>query len=317
MFNNIVNYAYLNSLIIFYFFAKCKSFLMLINNLFHLFVASHKNSLAFSTLQTYASCYRKLNVIGNMHVNEINTMQLQTILNEQKNLSTKTINNLISFTQSLFKFAVNMQLIKESPAAGLVRCKPNKKQIECLTAENSIKLINYLIKQEKLIGYFYAIAFNTGLRTSELYALRWQDINVAQKKITIEAAIVRGMRKCTKTNHIRYIDVNDACIKYLLSLYAISSKHTYIFSNDNYSFNCNNAKRRNAMWYKALKILNIPKIKPSATRHTYASIALSEGARPAWVAQQLGHASINTTYKFYAKWINCSENSKFANLINL
>ena len=287
-------------------------------NLFKLYLESTSKNLAHSTLQSYQSMFARVcQVIGNKDITTIKTLDLQIIMNSYYQLSAKSINNYISFLQSIFKFAVNMQILEHSPADGLVRCKHVIKPIECLTATQASKLIEYLIKQNKLVGLFYAVAFNTGMRTSELYGLRWQDINIHNKKITVEGAVVRGIRKATKNNKVRCIDINNACIEYLMQLYSISREREYAFSTDTYNFTCSNAKSRVRLWYKALKLLNIPKIKPSATRHTYASIALSKGARPAWLALQLGHASINTTYKFYAKWINSDENSKYANLINL
>ena len=287
-------------------------------NLFNLYLESTSKNLAHSTLQGYQSMFAKVcQNIGNKDITTLKTLDLQKIINSYYQLSAKSINNYISFLQSVFKFAVNMQILKHSPADGLVRCKHVIKPIECLTGTQASKLIKYLIKQNQLVGLFYAVAFNTGMRTSELYGLRWQDINIHNKKITIEGAVVRGVRKATKTNKVRCIDVNNACIEHLIQLYSISREREYAFSTDTYNFTCNNAKSRVLLWYKALQLLNIPKIKPSATRHTYASIALSNGARPAWLALQLGHASINTTYKFYAKWINSDDNIKYANLINL
>jgi len=43
------------------------------------------------------------------------------------------------------------------------------------------------------------------------------------------------------------------------------------------------------------------------TRHTYASLLLSDGVSPVYVQQQLGHASIQITVDTYGKWIRVSE----------
>lgn len=41
---------------------------------------------------------------------------------------------------------------------------------------------------------------------------------------------------------------------------------------------------------------------PYAWRHTYASLALMDGASPAFIAQQLGHSEA-VLRKHYARWI--------------
>ena len=45
---------------------------------------------------------------------------------------------------------------------------------------------------------------------------------------------------------------------------------------------------------------------PYPWRHTYASIGLTNGAEPAWMAKQLGH-SLQMFYTVYAEWINSED----------
>ena len=45
---------------------------------------------------------------------------------------------------------------------------------------------------------------------------------------------------------------------------------------------------------------------PYPWRHTYASIGLTCGADPAWLADQLGH-SLQMFYNTYSKWIKSEE----------
>ncbi|MBN4053362.1 tyrosine-type recombinase/integrase [Haliea sp. AH-315-K21] len=42
---------------------------------------------------------------------------------------------------------------------------------------------------------------------------------------------------------------------------------------------------------------------PYQTRHTYASILLSSGKNPLWVAQQMGHKDWGMIRKVYGRWI--------------
>jgi integrase len=50
-------------------------------------------------------------------------------------------------------------------------------------------------------------------------------------------------------------------------------------------------------------------------RHSYASIMLSNGAPPLYVAHQMGHRSPDVTLRIYSKWMPSGERSH-ANLIN-
>src|SRR5207237_2372182 len=42
---------------------------------------------------------------------------------------------------------------------------------------------------------------------------------------------------------------------------------------------------------------------PHCLRHTFASLLLQQGESPAYVQQQLGHASIQLTVDTYGKWL--------------
>ena len=48
---------------------------------------------------------------------------------------------------------------------------------------------------------------------------------------------------------------------------------------------------------------------PYPWRHSYASLGLTGGAEPAWLAKQLGH-SLQMFYSVYATWIDTDERDK-------
>ena len=54
----------------------------------------------------------------------------------------------------------------------------------------------------------------------------------------------------------------------------------------------------------ALQIAQLPPgVRLHDLRHTYASLALSRGASPYWVSEQMGHSSYKITLDVYAHWI--------------
>ncbi|SFB35876.1 integrase [Collimonas sp. OK607] len=60
---------------------------------------------------------------------------------------------------------------------------------------------------------------------------------------------------------------------------------------------------REPYWNPTLKLLGIQHRRPYNTRATYATIGLMAGARPAYMAAQLGHG-LDVFYRDYAAWIN-------------
>lgn len=60
---------------------------------------------------------------------------------------------------------------------------------------------------------------------------------------------------------------------------------------------------RKTAWTPTLTKAGVKYRKPYNTRHTFASIMLSSGAHPMWVAKQLGHKDWGMIRKIYGRWI--------------
>jgi integrase len=61
-----------------------------------------------------------------------------------------------------------------------------------------------------------------------------------------------------------------------------------------------------SFWKVTLKQLGIRYRRPYNMRHTYATLGIMSGARPAFLATQLGH-SLRVFFEVYAKWINSKD----------
>ena len=46
------------------------------------------------------------------------------------------------------------------------------------------------------------------------------------------------------------------------------------------------------------------------TRHTFATLAITAGANPAWVARRMGHANGQMLFGVYAKWIERADRGR-------
>lgn len=57
------------------------------------------------------------------------------------------------------------------------------------------------------------------------------------------------------------------------------------------------------IWKAALKRAGVRYRNPYQTRHTYASMMLSAGEHPMWVAKQMGHADWTMIARVYGRWM--------------
>jgi integrase len=153
---------------------------------------------------------------------------------------------------------------------------------------------------------YFQLAFYTGCRTGELLALRWEDIDLKANKIHVRRSISHGIEKEPKTKgSIRNIDMHPNAKKALTRLNQHHKYSSYrVFINPKTDSAYKNAEGiRKYIWIPALKSAGVSYRCPYQTRHTYASIMLSQGKNPMWVAYQMGHSDWGMIRKVYGRWI--------------
>lgn len=151
-------------------------------------------------------------------------------------------------------------------------------------------------------------AFWTGMRTSELVALNWRDIDFEKGLINVTKARTRGSDKAKgpKTaSGKRSIKLLGPALEALEDQKRFSlGKGHEVFQHPNTCTRWLNDKPiRDLFWVKILPKAGVRYRNPYQTRHTYASMMLSAGEHPMWVAKQMGHASWVMIGRIYGKWM--------------
>lgn len=155
--------------------------------------------------------------------------------------------------------------------------------------------------------------FFTGSRPGEMIALKWEDINFHSKTIHIRRTR-QGIRNPetetydlgpTKTGESRNVTMLPIVEEALREQYKKTGlKGGFVFltiRNEPYMRHDGLGKRQ---WKDLLKRCLMEHKIFYQTRHTFASVFLSEGEDLAWISKvMLGHATIQTTLKYYAKYI--------------
>ncbi|GAA9075488.1 hypothetical protein BTM317_15730 [Helicobacter pylori] len=148
---------------------------------------------------------------------------------------------------------------------------------------------------------FLTMAFFTGLRTGEQLALLWSNIDFKNKRIHIDKSLnLSGAITSPKNKpSIREVDLLEPVEKILKELKASepANKKMIFLSIPK------RTQEFQLMFKKLLKALNLKDRKLYTTRHTFASLMLSQGEEAMWVCRTLGHKDLNTTYKTYSHYI--------------
>lgn len=152
---------------------------------------------------------------------------------------------------------------------------------------------------------FYAVAFGTGLRPSEQYALQWEHVDFQRKLLLVRQGFVRGRLTLLKTaGSRRDVDMLPNVEEALRSrCEATQGEGQYVFSNSD-GGPLHRDNMRNRIWNPALVRAGLRHRNPYQTRHTFASLMLDQNEDPAWVARMLGHTTLRMLYERYGKFIH-------------
>ena len=197
----------------------------------------------------------------------------------------------------VFELAIEHDYIEFNPCTKLKKLKAQSPPIDPFFPEEKEAILDQLTGQAHL---FYLIAFDCGLRTGELMALERKDFR--NGSIAVTKTIVRGRDGTTKTYEPREVMLTTR-VKVALNAMPINIEG-HMWTNPIKGNQVRYAHNLfNPLWNKAVKAANVRHRRPYNTRHTYASIGLSAGADPQWLANQLGH-NIRTFFSYYAAYRN-------------
>ncbi|RVY51927.1 site-specific integrase [Helicobacter pylori] len=217
-----------------------------------------------------------------------------------KHYKKNTIHNLNANLKSFLEFCETERFVEKSPYFSItLKNAKEAKAIEPFSLEE----VRTLIENAPSIRLkaFLMVAFFTGLRTGEQLALMWEDIDFNEKKIVINKSLNELGQITTPKNKpsIREVDLLEPVEKILKALKESEP--------ENKKFVFISMPKRSTMFQRAfrslLKALNLKERKLYTTRHTFASLMLSQGEEAMWISKTLGHKDLNTTYKTYSHYI--------------
>lgn len=215
-------------------------------------------------------------------------------------LSPKTVNDTVGVLKSILDEAAARYGFT-SPCQLLKRLKVPKSDVTPFTLDE-VRLLIATCRPDYR-DYITVRAF-TGMRTGEVNGLKWPCVDFERREILVRETFTHGKQDKTKTSSsVREIAMSPPVYDALKRLYELTNdKKGYVFANrngqpfDNHNFT-------NRVWYPLLRLLGFERRRPYQLRHTCATLWLSAGENPLWIARQLGHSSVEMLFRVYARWV--------------
>ena len=277
----------------------------------YLKICENRN-LSPSTINGYEKCLSALSALHKLHVAELTAAVLKSWIASRKT-RLKTIRNNLSFLRSAIDEAVTDGLLSINPVTlvsasryHVIDSAPKTDDYEVdpfSPAETSVIYAHCRYPEWENIFRF---AFNTGLRSSELCALRWADIDFVGSTAHIQSASVVGVIKGTKTKAgTRKVELNSE------ALLALQEQKQYTFVKSEFIFSdpktgepwANADAIRKKAWVPTLKKAGVRYRNPYQTRHTFATRHISQGVNLFWLAGQMGHKGPEMLFRHYGSYL--------------
>lgn len=292
-----------------------------------------KIKLENSTKENYLFYFNhaiKDSKLGNMRIIDIKKSDILLFYNylyTDKNYKPGTIKILQKIIRPTLQLACDDGIIFRNPANGCTKDYAESEEKKyALTISEELEFLNRIQERPRMKRYYpmYAILLKTGLRISEAVGLTWNDVDMNNRKISINHQIqyrkYHGKSQLyantpkTKAG-IRTIPMTEEVYKLFVEQRKVwlKTKKDPEFSVDGYSNfvflshvtgRCMNHSTIRRMMRSVVDMNNnrdiqLPDISPHILRHTTCSRLAEAGCDVKVLQYLLGHSDIRTTMKVY------------------
>ena len=253
--------------------------------------------------------------IGNIKLKKLTTRHLQKLYkellesgrihvgkNQDKGLSTTTVHSVHLMLHCALDRAVKERLISRNPCEDCIVPKPRKLDMKILPPEH-MKAYLEAADRRGLLPMFY-LELVSGLRKGELVALRWDDLDVKSKTISVSRQYVRnpdGSLELTRPkteNSIRLVSIPQTAVDLLIQEHGKHPDSPYPFPSPLTGEMYHPDSVVN-LHKKILRDAGLEHLRFHDLRHTFATTALQNGVDVKTVSSMLGHYDAGFTLRTY------------------
>ena len=251
--------------------------------------------------------------LGEMKMPDITAANISALLLDMQaqGKAHATCIKVYTVLKSLFKMAYLSDIIQKNPMDKVERPKQRKDEVraqepEAYTVEEVQYILSCLDREPLKWKAMIRLLVDTGIRRGECCGLQWKDIDFKENTITIAGNLCYTPQKgvyldTPKNGKTRIIDVDADVIALLQQLRQQQASHalsTFVFTQDN-SPEPMHPQSPTRYLKKFAARYGIDDLHPHKLRHSFASIAITNGADIASVSEKLGHSDKAVTLRMY------------------
>lgn len=247
-----------------------------------------------------------------------------------------TVRKVLATVQSALSAALRDDLIATNPARGVRLPSAEAHEFEPWTPQQVGAFLDHAATHR--LGAIFEVAVWTGLRRAELVGLRWADVDLARRVLSVKTTRVQAGRAIVENSPKtsagrRVVQLDDAAVGALVACQITQQgdrgRLGNLWEGDGHVFTYEDGRAIRPDYVTRLfetlrdevnagildenveRVANgeqqvplLPTITLHGLRHMHASLLLAGGADIALVSKRLGHASISITADVYSHLVD-------------
>ena len=242
----------------------------------------HYREIGESGISTYNWAFGNFSALHDTRFRSLRAADFQAVIDANREKSQSSLSKYKQLITQMSDWAVREEICTTNFAKYVKLPERQRMEKEIFTAADIAKLTADGSSAAKIV----LMLIYTGMRIGELFTLQLADYH--------ETYVIGGEK--TDTGRNRIIPIRPEGRGFFSELAAHADGTLLISGYDGQRISSNFRKRE---YYPLLDRLKIQRKTPHATRHTFASWAVSAGIKPELLQKMLGHASYDTTASIY------------------
>jgi integrase len=239
--------------------------------------------------------------LGALRLSAIQDVDLQDFADKLE-LGASRKRNVLMPVRAIYRYALRRKWVTLNPTSGLELPAVEGSRDRFASPAEAEKLVAALPEQDRPL---WATAMYAGLRSGELQALTWEDIDLARGVIRVRHSWDRkeGLVTPKSKRGVRTVPIASVLRDYLVAHKLATGGQGFVFGGDK-PFNYFTVRDRAL---RAWEDASLEPIGLHECRHTFASLMIAAGVNAKALSAYMGHSSVTTTYDRYGHLMPGSE----------
>lgn len=253
------------------------------------FLAYAEANLSLNTVRMYRTIFRTFGrFVHSSYLNELTPETIDRYKTKRlKEISPVSVNIELRMIKAAFSTAKRWRVTEQNPLEDIPFARVPEQAPLALTHEDFQKLLACI--RESWFRKLVVFAVSTGMRRGEILNLRWQDVDLTRRTLTIQTSEIFR----TKHGKRRTIPLNDT------AFFILTSRHGK--SPSEYVFNLNDRPIYDGwvshLFKRYVREANLsnPRFRFHSLRHSFCTWLVESGVPLAHVQALVGHSSVTVT----------------------